>query len=89
MNKQEVDDLKRKIYQQVEQIDNETTLNMLEEAVSAYSSISKSDIIDELTEDQKKRLDQSISQSDNGNTTDNEEVKKISREWHCIFFWLQ
>lgn len=81
MNKQEVDDLKRKIYQQVEQIDNETTLNMLEEAVSAYSSISKSDIIDELTEDQKKRLDQSISQSDNGNTTDNEEVKKISREW--------
>ncbi|MBP8115437.1 MAG: hypothetical protein KAY50_08775 [Chitinophagaceae bacterium] len=81
MNKQEVDDLKRKIYQQVEQIDNETTLHMLEEAVSAYSSISKSDIIDELTEDQKKRLDQSISQSDNGNTTDNEEVKKISREW--------
>ena len=81
MNKQEVDDLKRKIYQQVEQIDNETTLHMLEEAVSSYSSISKSDIIDELTEDQKKRLDQSISQSDNGNTTDNEEVKKISREW--------
>ena len=65
----------------MEQMANETTLHMLEEAVSAYSSISKSDIIDELTEDQKKRLDQSISQSDNGNTTDNEEVKKISREW--------
>ena len=81
MNKQEVDDLKRKIYQQVEQIDNETTLQMLEEAVSAYSSLSKSDIIDELTEDQKRRLDQSISQADNGNTTDNEAVKKITKEW--------
>jgi len=81
MNKQEVDKLKRKIYQQVEQIDNETTLQMLEEAVSAYSSLSKSDIIDELTEDQKRRLDQSISQADNGNTTDNEAVKKITKEW--------
>lgn len=81
MNKQEVDNLKRKIYQQVEQIDNETTLQMLEEAVSAYSSLSKSDIIDELTEDQKRRLDQSISQANNGNTTDNEDVKKITKEW--------
>lgn len=81
MNKQEVDKLKRKIYQQVEQIDNETTLQMLEEAVSAYYSPSTSDIIDDLTEEQKKRLDESINQANSGKTTDHEEVKKIAREW--------
>lgn len=65
----------------MEQIDNETTLQMLEEAVSAYSSHSTSDIIDSLTEEQKKRLDDSINQANNGKTTDHEEIKKIAREW--------
>jgi len=54
---------------------------MLQEAVIAYSTTHKQDILDELTEEQQKRLRESIQQANEGKTLTNEEVKQKAREW--------
>ena len=81
MSKDEVRQLKAKIYKQVDELDDETALQMLEEAVSAFVSPSKADILDELNEDQQRRLQESIQQADEGKLLTNEEVKQKSKEW--------
>lgn len=81
MSKDEVRQLKEKIYKQVDELDDETALQMLEEAVSAFVSPSKADILDELNEDQQRRLQESIQQADEGKLLTNEEVKQKSKEW--------
>ena len=81
MSKDEVRQLKAKIYKQVDELDDETALQMLEEAVSAFVSPSKVDILDELNEDQQRRLQESIQQADEGKLLTNEEVKQKSKEW--------
>ena len=81
MSKDEVRQLKEKIYKQVDELDDETALQMLEEAVNAFVSPSKVDILDELNEDQQRRLQESIQQADEGKLLTNEEVKQKSKEW--------
>lgn len=81
MSKKEVEQLKAKIYKQVEQIEDETVLHMLEEAAVAYSSSSKKDIIDDLTPEQQLRLKESIQQAKDGKTINNDEVKQKAKEW--------
>ena len=81
MSKQQTNQLKAKIYQEVEKLEDETALQMLQEAIAAYSSPSKKDIVDELTEDQKKRLQESIQQANDGKTLTNDEVKQKAKEW--------
>lgn len=81
MSKDEVRQLKAKIYKQVDELDDETALQMLEEAVSAFVSPPKEDILDELNEDQQRRLQESIQQADEGKLLTNEEVKQKSKEW--------
>jgi hypothetical protein len=73
--------LKDKIHYHINELEDETALQMLQEAVIAYSSPSKKDILDELTEDQKKRLYQSIQEANEGKTLTNEEVKQQAKEW--------
>ena len=81
MSKDEVRQLKEKIYNQIDELDDETALQMLEEAVSAFVSPSKADILDELNEDQQRRLQESIQQADEGKLLTYEEVKQKSKEW--------
>jgi hypothetical protein len=54
---------------------------MLQEAAATYSTSSKKDILDELTDEQKERLYESIQQSADGKTLSNDEVKQKAREW--------
>jgi len=81
MSRDEIKRLKSTIYKKVDQLNDETFLQMVEEAVTAYSSASQKDILDELTPDQQKRLHESIHQADNGNTVSNDEVKQKVKEW--------
>ena len=81
MSKKEVEQLKAKIYQQVEKLEDETALHLLEEAVAAYSTTSKKDIVDDLTAEQQLRLKESIQQAKDGKTISNNEVKQKAKEW--------
>jgi hypothetical protein len=81
MSRKEIEQLKAKIYQQVDKLDDETALQMLQEAVTAYSISSSKDIVDELTPDQQQRLKESIQQANEGRTLSNEEVKQKAKEW--------
>ena len=81
MSQDEIKKLKATIYKKVDQLNNETFLQMLAEAVTAYSSASQKDILDELTPDQQQRLQESIQQADKGKTFSNDEVKQKAKEW--------
>ena len=54
---------------------------MVEEAVTAYSSATQKDIVDELTPEQQQRLQESIQQANSDKTISNEEVKQKAKEW--------
>lgn len=81
ISQQEIQKLKTTIYEKVDELNNESVLQMVEEAVTAYSSPSQKDILDELTPEQLQRLQQSISQSKSGETISNEYVKQKAKEW--------
>ena len=81
MSQQEIQKLKSTIYEKVENLNNESALQMVEEAVTAYSSPLQKDILDKLTPDQLQRLQQSIAQSQNGETISNDEAKQKANEW--------
>ena len=80
MSKQNLDHLKSTLYSQIEKMDNEVALQMLQEAVTSYSS-PQNDILDELTPEQFQRLQDSIKQADAGKPFTNEEVKQKVKEW--------
>lgn len=81
MSSKNLQQLKEKIHSRVNELEDETALQMLQEAVTAYSSPSKKDILDDLSAEQQKKLYESIQQADNGQTLTNEEVKQKAREW--------
>ena len=81
MSRDKIKKLKATIYKKVDQLNDETFLQMVEEAVTAYSSASQKDILDELTPDQQQRLQESIQQADKGKTISNDEVKQKVKEW--------
>ena len=80
MNRDEIKKLKSAIYKKVDELNDENLLRMVDEAVTAYSSSSQKDILDELTPDQQQRLQESIQQADKGKTISNDEVKQKSKE---------
>lgn len=81
MSSENLQQLKDNINSRVNELEDETVLQMLQEAVVAYSSPSKKDILDELNDEQKKRLFESIRQADENKTLTNEEVKQKAKEW--------
>ena len=81
MSRDEIKKLKATIYKKVDQLNDETFLQMVEEAVTAYSSAPQKDIVDELTPEEQQRLQESIQQADNGKTISNDEVKQKAKEW--------
>ncbi len=76
-----MDKVKAKIYQQIDKIEDETALQMLQEASAVYSTTSQKDIIDELAPEQQQRLKDSILQANDGKTISNEEVQQKAKEW--------
>jgi predicted transcriptional regulator len=81
MSREEIKNLKTAIYEKVEHLNNETALQMVEEAVTAYSSPSKKDILDELTPEQIQRLEESVKKANKGETIPNEEVMQKAKKW--------
>lgn len=75
MNKE----VKSKIYELIDSIEDENILQMLMEDAAYY--VSKKDIIDELNEEQLKELDEAISEADNNETIDWADFKKEMSEW--------
>jgi predicted transcriptional regulator len=81
MSKKEIYKIKTSIYEKVEHLNNETLLQIVEEAVTAYGNTPLKDILDELTTEQQQRLNESVKQADNGQTIPHEEVKQKAKEW--------
>lgn len=71
--------IKAKILELLENIDDEAVLHHLMEEVSFYAS--KKDIVDELDEQQLKDLDEAIEEADNNETISLEDFKKEMEEW--------
>ncbi|MDB5193689.1 MAG: hypothetical protein JWQ96_3252 [Segetibacter sp.] len=76
----DLQEIKMKLHSNIDLIEDETKLEMLNEAAEAYAT-NQADILDLLTAEQRDRLDQSISQADEGKLTSNEEVMKLSQQW--------
>ena len=72
-------EVKSKIYQLLDSIEDENILQMIMEDVAYYAS--NKDIIDELSEQQLKELNRAISEADNNETIDWENFKKEMNEW--------
>lgn len=71
--------VKSKIYQLLEDIEDEVVLNQVMEDVAFYAS--KKDIVDELNARQLKELNKAIKEADNKEAIDWDEFKKEMNEW--------
>ena len=81
MDKKKIEKLKSNIYRQLEQIQDVTVLQMLQEATESYTSANTKDILDALSPQQFVRLQESIQQADRGETIPDELVKANARKW--------
>jgi len=72
-------EVKSKIYEILEGIEDEAVLNQVMEDVVFYAS--KKDIVDELSPNQLKELDEAIAEADNKQSITWEEFKKEMNEW--------
>ena len=73
-------ELRKKLHSYIDMIEDETQLEMLNEAAESYVA-KQSDILDTLTPEQLKRLEESIEQADKGNIITHEQAMKISLQW--------
>jgi len=71
--------IKSRIYQMLEDINDETILNQVMEDVAFYSG--KKDITDELTPQQLEELDAAINEADRNETISWEDFKKEMTGW--------
>lgn len=81
MDNKDINKMKSTIHEKVEKLNDETLLQMVEEAVTVYGTSPSRDILDELTPEQQQRLQDSIQQTETGQIIPNEEVKKIAKQW--------
>jgi hypothetical protein len=73
--------LKEKLHQYIDNLEDEPALNMLHEATVEYETAPKKDIIDELTPEQLKRLEESIKLADEGKIISHSEAMKQIAAW--------
>ena len=73
--------LKEELHQYIDNLEDETALNMLHEATVDYETYKGKDILDELTPEQRARLKESLDQLNNGQWKSHEEVMKEARTW--------
>lgn len=81
MNRKSIKQLKAGLVQKIEQIQDETVLQMMQEAVEAYSTVNRKDILDELTPEQLARLRKSVQQAEEGQTSPHEDIKAKAGKW--------
>ena len=74
------DDLKKQLHHYVDMIEDDTQLEMLNEAAEIYVT-KQQDILEMISPEQLKRLEESIKQADEGKLTTHEEVMKLSKQW--------
>lgn len=74
--------LKDKLHKLVDEINDDATLENFYEAMNYFSlQKSKTDILDELDEEQLQRLMESVAQNKQGKTIKHEEMKKEIEQW--------
>jgi hypothetical protein len=73
--------LKEELHQYIDNLEDETALNMLHEATIEYQRANKGDLTDELTPKQLERLNESLEQLKNGQYKSHEEVMNLARTW--------
>ena len=83
--KRNQEELKKKLHELIDSIDDEHILNVLNEEVVPYVIENRKKELDEedddLTEEQLKELDEAIAEVDRGETITYEEFKKNMEEW--------
>jgi hypothetical protein len=77
-------ELKNELHQLINKIEDEHTLNLLNEEIVPYIIGSRTKDIDDekLTEDEENELDEAIRQADNGETVSWEGFLKATERWH-------
>jgi len=73
-------DIKRQLHDYIDLIEDESALQLLNEAAEAYIT-NQPDILNILTGEQLKRLEESQKQLLEGKSISHEEVIKRSRQW--------
>jgi hypothetical protein len=76
----EISDIKKQLHAYIDMIEDETQLEMLNDAAEVYAT-KQPDILDLLTPEQLEGLKRSIEQADKGETIPHEEVMKMAKEW--------
>lgn len=76
-----VKELKEKLHQEIDTLENPTALRLLHDAASEFSKITNCDILDSLTSEQMERLNKSLEQADQGGTIPHKEVMEQLRQW--------
>lgn len=76
-----VPEIKKKIYSYIEEIDDESQLQMLNDVTEVYVAKKWIEILDLLTSEQLERLAKSIKQIEQKKTISHDEVKTLSQEW--------
>lgn len=88
-DKKNQEELKKKLHELIDSIEDEHTLNVLNEDVVPYVIENRTKEADEeadeaednLTEEQLKELDQAIKEADEGKTISYEEFKRRMSKW--------
>ena len=80
MNFMSKDKIKQKIHLLIDEINDETALQMLYEDAVEYK-VSSTVAIDELTEEQWAEVDKGLKQIENDETSTTEEVMQHLKEW--------
>ena len=75
------EEIKNKIHQLIDEIEDESALNMLYEDAVEYKSNASSFKEDELTDEQWASVQKGITQIENGEFFTEEEVKQKIKEW--------
>ena len=73
------DEVRSKIHQLIDSIEDEKILQLVMEDVAYYAN--EKDVTDELNEQQLKELDHAISEADNNETINWDDLKKELNEW--------
>ena len=74
------DNIKQKIHQLIDELDDETALQMLyEDAVEYKTAVTV--VYDDLTEEQWAEIDTGLKQIENGETYTSDEVLQHLKEW--------
>ena len=74
-------DIKKQLHNYIDMIEDESQLQMLNEAAEVYATKNKTDILDLLTSEQLRRLERAIQQVKEGKVIPHEEVLKLSKQW--------